>query len=67
MPGRIADLPVTIVEVDASEPMGLLEARRHGLGYGGIDPSPLPEPVVEAVGSLRPRWIRIFIQEFFRV
>ena len=67
MPRRTADLPTTTVEVDASATVGPLEAWRHGLGYGGIDPAPLPGPVVEAVRSLRPRWIRVFIQEFFRL
>jgi hypothetical protein len=67
MTRRIADLPVADVEVDASDSLGPLEVRRHGLGYGGIDPAPLPAPIVEAVRSLRPRWIRVFIQEFFHV
>ncbi len=55
------------VNVDAGAPTGPLEAWRQGLGHGGINSLPLPETVVGGVARLRPRLIRIFIQEFFRV
>jgi xylan 1,4-beta-xylosidase len=44
---------------------GPLEAWRHALGHGGINAVPLPETVVEGVTKLKPRLIRIFLQEFF--
>jgi len=59
--------PRQAVDVDAAVPAGPLEAWRHGLGQGGVNPSPLPDHVVEAIGRLKPRLIRIFIQEFFDV
>ena len=62
-----SSLPVTHVSVDASAPTGPLELWRHALGHGGINSLPLPPRVVAGVRGLRPRLIRIFIQEFFRV
>ena len=67
MPRRIADLPVASVDVDAAREAGPLDAWRHSLGYGGIDPAPLPPTVVEGVRRLQPRLLRIFIQEFFSI
>lgn len=60
-------LPVIEVRVDAAAGLGLLQAYRHTVGHGGINTVPLPSRVVEGVRKLRPRLIRIFLQEFFRV
>jgi hypothetical protein len=35
------------------------------LGIGGVHPMPAPKPVVEGVAALKPKLIRIFLQEFF--
>jgi xylan 1,4-beta-xylosidase len=59
--------PSTVVDIDAATAVGPLEAWRHGLGHGGINPIPLPERVIDGIRRLQPRWIRIFIQEFFRI
>lgn len=59
--------PMVRVTVDAAENVGSLDLWRHSLGLGGIDPTPVSQPVVHAVEALRPRWIRIFLQEYFRV
>jgi hypothetical protein len=62
-----ATLPVVDVHVDAQADTGPLELWRHTLGHGGINPLPLPERVVQGVAALKPRLVRVFIQEFFTV
>src|SRR5262245_40901431 len=62
-----ASLPHTHVNIDAGTPRGKLKLWRHALGLGGINPVLLPDRVVTGIRALRPRLIRIFIQEFFRV
>lgn len=56
-----------VVEVDRSVAIGPAELWRHTLGLGGINTTPLPDVVVSAARALRPRLIRIFIQQFFDV
>ncbi|NLW49912.1 MAG: hypothetical protein GXY85_03595 [Candidatus Brocadiaceae bacterium] len=58
---------LTDVTVDAKPNGEPLETWRHSLGHGGVNWLPLPGRVVEDARRLRPRLIRIFIQEFFRV
>lgn len=60
-------LPPVEVTVDASEVLGRLEMWRHCISQGGVNPMPLPDSVVNGTRKLRPRLIRIFIQEFFRI
>ncbi len=61
------NMPVANVDVDARADGGPLELWRHSVGHGGVNSEPLPEPVVAGAAKLRPRLIRIFIQEFFCV
>ena len=63
----LSALRLVDVKVDASEVLGPLEMWRHCIGQGGVNPTPLPDSVVNATRKLRPRLIRIFIQEFFRI
>lgn len=58
---------VTNITIDAGETIGPLELWRHSVGHGGINTRPLPDRVVDGIRRLKPRLIRIFIQEFFRV
>ena len=51
--------------VDWSKDMGELDLRSHSLGIGGINSMPPPKAVVEATAALKPRMVRIFLQEFF--
>src|SRR5437870_5800406 len=60
-------VPQVEVKVDASEVLGPLELWRHCICQGGVSPTPLPNRIVEATRKLRPRLIRVFIQEFFRI
>jgi hypothetical protein len=55
------------VTVHAGASTGPLEPWRHTLGHGGINALPLPDRVVDATSRLKPRLIRVFIQEFFAV
>jgi len=55
------------VTVNAGEVTGPLETWRQALGHGGINTVPFSPRVVDGVGKLKPRLIRIFIQEFFFV
>lgn len=62
-----AALPLTRITVAPQEAQGPLEAWRHTVGHGGINALPLPPRVVAGARALRPRLIRIFLQEFFRI
>ena len=46
---------------------GELDLRYHSLGIGGIHSMPAPATVVEKTALLKPRSVRIFLQEFFYV
>jgi hypothetical protein len=63
----LAALPVLDVGIDVRADVGPLETWRHALGHGGINPLPLPDRVVAGVAKLRPRLVRVFIQEFFAI
>ncbi len=67
MSRRISTLPVAKVQVSAAEVTGPLETWRHALGHGGVNSHPLPAGVIDGAKRLRPRLVRIFIQEFFRL
>src|SRR5262249_25166664 len=60
-------LPVATIDVDLASDQGPLEGWRHTVGHGGINPRPLLGRVVEGAVKLRPRLIRVFIQEFFAI
>ncbi|MGE5611319.1 MAG: GH39 family glycosyl hydrolase [Bacillota bacterium] len=63
----LASIPVSTISIDASASQGPLEAYRHTIGHGGVNALPLPDPVVTGLSKLKPRLIRIFIQEFFNI
>lgn len=60
-------MPRTEVHIDAQAVTGPFEAWRHTVGQGGVNSQPLPENVIEATRKLRPRLIRIFLQEYFDI
>ena len=59
--------PLIDVVVDLAADEGPLEMWRHAIGHGGANPLPLPDRVVRGTAKLKPRLIRVFIQEFFQV
>lgn len=64
---NLNDLFKSNVKVDASQKIGRLELWRHSFGQGGINPIPLPTRAIGGIRKLRPRLIRIFIQEYFNI
>jgi xylan 1,4-beta-xylosidase len=60
-------LPHETVRIDAGDKRQVVELWRHSLGIGGINTTPLPDSVVTATRALRPRLVRIFVQQFFDI
>lgn len=60
-------MPRVLVEVDAGKNTGSFDWWRHSLGHGAVNSTPLPERVSKAVKNLKPKLIRIFLQEYFNV
>ena len=58
---------MTRITIDGRAAVGAMDAWRHSVGQGGISALPLPERVVEGMRRLKPRRIRIFVQEFFAI
>jgi xylan 1,4-beta-xylosidase len=58
-------MPRTKVQVDAGSPQGTLEGWRHTVGQGGVNSQPLAERVIAGMRKLKPRLVRIFLQEYF--
>lgn len=55
------------VDVDAAKTSGAFEWWRHSLGHGAVNGEPLPRRVAEGIAGLKPRLVRIFLQEYFDV
>jgi len=53
--------------VDWAKELGSIDLRNHSAGIGGVHSMPPPAPVVEAMAAIKPRMIRIFLQEFFYI
>lgn len=57
----------TVARVDTSESMSSFEPWRHSIGLGGVTHEPLPDGPAKALSKLKPRLVRIFLQEYFNV
>ena len=55
----------TRVTVSLDERMGPMEIDKFALGQGGLSPEPMWDGRVAEIRALRPRVIRIFLQEYF--
>ncbi len=55
------------VAVDASHDLGALEIDRFALGQGGLSADPMITEHIPAIRWLKPRVIRLFVQEYFKV
>ena len=53
------------VKLDFAKDQGKLDLSYHSTGIGGVHPMAMPKPVVEGMKLLKPKLIRIFLQEFF--
>jgi hypothetical protein len=60
-------IPQRDVTIDAKDRLGDFEWWRHALSHGGINTIPLPPRVVTGLAKLKPRLIRIFLQEHFNI
>jgi xylan 1,4-beta-xylosidase len=60
-------LPRTIVNVDTQVVTGRFEAWRHAIGHGAVNSLPLPEKVIQGTSKLKPRLMRVFLQEYFDI
>jgi len=67
MQDKFSEMPKRDLSVDWAQDLGALDMRKHSFGIGGINPMPAPQAVVGATAALKPRMIRIFIQEFFYI
>ena len=59
-------MPSERIVIDVRARRGSWEPRRHALGQGGIDDVALSDAVVERLRPLRPKVIRLFVQEYYR-
>jgi hypothetical protein len=64
MPARAE--PVQL-EVDFAKPDGRWDLPRYALGQGGLQSDPMLAPHVKELRQLRPRTIRLFLSEFYRI
>ena len=55
------------VKVSFGQQMGLMEIDRMSLGQGGLSDKPMWESRIAEVRALRPRLIRLFVQEYFQL
>lgn len=60
-----ASLPVRGVTADLSDKLGPCEMWRHSVGQGGFSPRPLPERAQKGLAKIKPRLVRVFLQEYF--
>jgi xylan 1,4-beta-xylosidase len=64
---KYRDLPIVKVNVDAAAELGPFEPWRYSVGQGGVSPDPWPPRLIEAIARLKPRLVRVFIQEYFTI
>jgi hypothetical protein len=55
------------LRVDFSKPDGTWDMPALALGQGGLQSDPMIEPHIKEIRQLRPRTIRIFLSEYYRV
>jgi len=55
------------LSADWSQDLGALDLRGNAFGIGGVHHNPPPEAVVAQTAALKPRMVRIFLQEFFYI
>ncbi|MCL2815703.1 MAG: hypothetical protein FWD23_13990 [Oscillospiraceae bacterium] len=67
MTDRFSNMLRRKLTVDWERDKGELDMRYHSLGIGGIHPMPPPQNIVNPTAYLKPRLIRIFLQEFFYI
>lgn len=64
---KFTNMPHCKTHVDFSKNIGQLCFKNHSFGIGGVNSMPIPDKVVSGMKKLKPKVIRIFIQEFFYI
>ena len=67
MPDKFTNMLRRKLTVDWACEKGELDLSYHMLGIGGIHSMPPPKAVVEATAALKPKMVRIFLQEYFYI
>ncbi len=67
MAKNYTQMPRAEISVKAQAVTGPLEAWRHSLGQGGVNSQPLTSRIVAGTRKLRPRLVRVFLQEYFDI
>jgi len=60
-------MPRRVLNVDWAKDAGPLDMRYHSMGIGGISSLPPSAKIVDKMALLKPRFIRIFLQEYFYI
>ena len=55
------------LRVDFAKPDGAWNMRALALGQGGLQSDPMIEPHIQEIRQLRPRTIRLFLSEYYRI
>jgi hypothetical protein len=64
---KLVSLPRSSVSIDAAAVTGPYEWWRHSMGQGFVSAEPLPDKIGDQLAALRPRYMRVSIQEFLAV
>ena len=65
MKDKFTGMPHSKAYIDFAKETGKLYLKNHSYGIGGINYIPMADNVAEGMKKLKPKLIRIFIQEFF--
>ena len=64
LPAAASAEPVELV-IDSAHPAGEIDLTRYSLGQGGLSHEPMFDVHLDQVARLKPRTIRLFVQEYF--
>lgn len=64
---RLLNTPRGSVDIDVASTLGPYDGWRYSVGQGFVSPEPVSDEVVMRLAALRPRYLRVSIQEFLAV
>ena len=62
---RVSSAAPVELFIDTTHPVGTIDLTPYSLGQGGLSHEPMFDEHLEDVAALKPRTIRLFVQEFF--
>ena len=65
MKDKFTEMPHSKANIDFAKDIGQLCLKNHSYGIGGVNSTAMPEKITDGMKKLKPKLIRIFIQEFF--